>query len=185
MSFRSTYLISFVFMMITAAVLSEIRSALPISGSIYIWAAASAGPKYARFFGFLVAWWSTVGGITFVVGICQVRSRVSRSHTTMHRANPLHRPLPTISRLNFPGGTHNSNVKWRAFIWALSEGFLALAVVINYLPPRLYSIVLKFAVVFCFLDFFLTLIWLPIGVSRTYGFRSAEDVFTSTCQRSL
>jgi translation initiation factor 5B len=28
------------------------------------------------------------------------------------------------------------------------------------------------------LDFLLNLIWLPIGVSRTYGFRSAKDVFT-------
>lgn len=30
------------------------------------------------------------------------------------------------------------------------------------------------------LDFFLCLIWLPIGVSRTYGFRSASEVFTMT-----
>ena len=30
-------------------------------------------------------------------------------------------------------------------------------------------------------DFFVTLIWLPIGVSKTYGFRSARDVFTKTC----
>lgn len=82
--------------------------------------------------------------------------------------------------IEFPGGEHNSNVKWRAFNWALSEGFLLLAVAINYLPPRLYSLVLKFAVVICFLDFFLCIIWLPIGVSRTYGFRSAKEVFTTT-----
>lgn len=31
------------------------------------------------------------------------------------------------------------------------------------------------------LDFFLCVIWLPIGVSKTYGFRSAKDVFTMTC----
>jgi len=31
------------------------------------------------------------------------------------------------------------------------------------------------------LDFFLSVIWLPIAVSRTYGFRSAEEVFTATC----
>ena len=30
-------------------------------------------------------------------------------------------------------------------------------------------------------DFLLCVIWLPIGVSRTYGFRSAKDVFTMTC----
>jgi amino acid transporter len=61
-----------VFMFITAAVLAEICSALPLSGSIYIWAAESAGPKYARFFGFLVASWSTTAWMTFTAGNCQV-----------------------------------------------------------------------------------------------------------------
>ena len=61
-----------VFMFITAAVLAEICSALPLSGSIYIWAAESAGPKRARFFGFLVAWWSTTAWMTFTAGNCQV-----------------------------------------------------------------------------------------------------------------
>lgn len=31
------------------------------------------------------------------------------------------------------------------------------------------------------LDFLLCLIWFPIAVSKTYGFRSAKDVFTMTC----
>ncbi len=69
---RSNYLITMVFMFITAAVLAEICSALPLSGSIYIWAAESAGPKRARFFGFLVAWWSTTAWMTFTAGNCQV-----------------------------------------------------------------------------------------------------------------
>lgn len=70
--FRSSYLITIVFMLITAAVLAEICSALPLSGSIYIWAAESAGPKYARFFGFIVAWWSCTAWMTFAAGNCQV-----------------------------------------------------------------------------------------------------------------
>ena len=69
---RSSYVISMVFMFITAAVLAEICSALPLSGSIYIWAAESAGPKYARFFGFVVAWWSTTAWMTFTASNCQV-----------------------------------------------------------------------------------------------------------------
>ena len=69
---RSSYVITFIFMMITAAVLAEICSALPLSGSIYIWAAESAGPKYARFFGFIVAWWSSTAWMTFSAGNCQV-----------------------------------------------------------------------------------------------------------------
>ena len=59
-------------MMITAFVLAEICSALPISGSIYVWAAASAGPKYARFFAFLAALWASAGWMTGVAGGCQV-----------------------------------------------------------------------------------------------------------------
>jgi len=74
-------------MVITAAVLAEICSALPLSGSIYIWAAESAGPDYARFFGFVVAWWSSTAWMTFAASNCQVR--VSRPHRFDILSNPL------------------------------------------------------------------------------------------------
>jgi hypothetical protein len=67
----------------------------------------------------------------------------------------------------------------------MSEGLLLLGVAINYLPPRSYAFVLRFATTLCFVDFFLSLIWLPIGVSRTYGFRTAKEVFTSECEPVL
>jgi translation initiation factor 5B len=179
-------------MMITAAVLAEICSALPISGSIYIWAAASAGPKYARFFGFLVAWWSCAGWMSSIAALYQVRptsggfgvphtslTSCSRAQvTSFYAASQL-----AVWEIDFPGGARNDNIKWRAFIWAISEGFLLLAIAINYLPPRSYSFIVKVALAICFIDFFLCIIWLPIGVSRTYGFRTAKEVFTSTCQR--
>lgn len=57
-----------------------------------------------------------------------------------------------------------------------------LSIAINYLPPRMYSAVFRFSIFIMMLDFFLCLIWLPIGVSNTYGFRSASDVFTMTCE---
>ena len=57
-----------------------------------------------------------------------------------------------------------------------------VAVAISYLPPKLYSGVFRIGIFFIFLDFFLCVIWLPIGVSRTYGFRSAKDVFTLICK---
>lgn len=154
-------------MTITAAILAEICSALPVSGSIYIWAAESAGPKYARFFGFVVAWWSCTAWMTFTAGNCQTTANYLVSQLA-------------VWEIEFPGGISNTNVKWRAFIWAVSEGFLLLAVAINYLPPRLYSAIFKFSIALIMLDFLLCLIWLPIGVSRTYGFRSAKDVFTMT-----
>jgi len=69
---RSSYIITVVFMLITAAVLAEICSALPLSGSIYIWAAEAAGPKYSRFFAFVVAWWSCMSWITYAASNCQV-----------------------------------------------------------------------------------------------------------------
>ena len=86
----------------------------------------------------------------------------------------------SVWEVDFPGGANNENVKWRVLIWVISEAILILAVAINYLPPRLYSLVFKLSVGLYFVDFLLCLIWLPIGVSKTYGFRSAKEVFTTT-----
>ncbi|KAF8131166.1 hypothetical protein EV363DRAFT_1584023 [Boletus edulis] len=163
----SSYVVTIFFMIITAAVLAEICSALPLSGSIYVWAAESAGPKYARFFGFLVAWWSCTAWMTFTASNCQTAANYIVSQLA-------------VWEIDFPGGVDNSNIKWRAFIWILSELMLLVSVAMNYLPPRLYSGVFKFSVALLMLDFFLCLTWLPVGVSKTYGFRSASDVFSMT-----
>ncbi|KAI9507215.1 amino acid transporter [Russula earlei] len=156
-----------VFMFITAGVLAEICSALPLSGSIYIWAAESAGPKYARFFGFLVAWWSTTAWMTFAAGNCQATANYIVSQLA-------------VWEVNFPGGTGLDNVRWRAFVWGVSEVMLFLSIAVNYLPPKWYKGVFRFSLFIMMLDFFLCLIWLPIAVHNTYGFRSADFVFTST-----
>lgn len=66
-----------IFMWITAAVLAEICSALPLSGSIYIWAAEAAGPKYGRFVAFVVSFWTATAWMTFSAGNCQVRPLTS------------------------------------------------------------------------------------------------------------
>ncbi|KAG1811543.1 hypothetical protein EV424DRAFT_1327585, partial [Suillus variegatus] len=163
----SSYVVTMIFMFITAAVLAEICSALPLSGSIYLWAAESAGPKHARFFGFLVAWWACTAWMTFTASNCQTTANYIVSQLA-------------VWEVNFPGGVGNDNIQWRALIWAISEGMLLLSVAINYLPPKFYSGVFKFSIGLMMLDFFLCLIWLPIGVSKTYGFRSASDVFTMT-----
>ncbi|KAI0057769.1 amino acid transporter [Artomyces pyxidatus] len=154
-----------IFMTITALVLAEVCSALPLSGSIYIWAAESAGPKYARFFAFIVACWSTSSWITFVA--------TNTQSTAFYVVSQL-----AVWEIDFPGGISNDNVKWRALIWAISEGFLVLSVVMNYLPPRVYSGVFKFSVVLIIIDFLLCLVWLPIAAHNTYGLRSAKEVFT-------
>ena len=91
-------------MTITAAVLAEICSALPLSGSIYIWAAESAGPKYARFFGFVVAWWSTTAWMTFVAGNSQV-CHLPFVLLRFRFSDTVHRRLRTILCLFFRFGS--------------------------------------------------------------------------------
>ncbi|KAH9950143.1 hypothetical protein B0H21DRAFT_889299 [Amylocystis lapponica] len=163
----SSYVISMIFMFITAAVMAEICSALPLSGSIYIWSAESAGPKYARFFGFIVAWWSCTAWMTFAAGNCLTTANYIVSELFVYQ-------------VSYPGGVANDSIQWRALVWAVAEGSLLVSIAINYLPPRLYSAVFKFSIALYMVDFLLCVIWLPIGVSRTYGFRSAKDVFTMT-----
>ncbi len=50
----------------------------------------------------------------------------------------------------------------------------------NYLNPKTYKTIFRVATGIIMLDFFLNIIWLPIAVSRTYGFQSAKFVFTQT-----
>ena len=90
--------------------------------------------------------------------------------------------LLVVYEVDYPGGMDYANPRWRALIWIVSEGLLLISIAINYLPPRLYSAVFKFSALLMMVDFLLCVVWLPIGVSRTYGFRSAEDVFTQVCE---
>ena len=108
--YRSSFIVTIIFMIITAAVLAEVCSALPLSGSIYIWAAESAGPKYARFFGFIVAWWSCTAWMSFTAGNSQVKL-VCASFIPSHLISyifPYIRPLQTISFHNLLSGRSTS-----------------------------------------------------------------------------
>lgn len=180
-SSRSSYLITCIFVFITAAVLAEICSALPAAGSIYLcvtlskdhlliltifsWAAESGGRKYGRLFGFIVAWWSTTAWTTFVASNCQ------------GAANFL---LSEIAVFNLGFTTDVNDIKFRAVQWIVSECFLFISIGMNYLNPKTYSNIFKLATAVIMLDFFLNIIWLPIAVHNTYGFQSKEFVFTQT-----
>ena len=129
------------------------------------WAAEAGGRKYGRLFGFIVAWWSCTAWTTFVASNCQ------------GAANFL---LSEIAVFNLPFTTDVSDIKFRAVQWIVSELFLFLAIGMNYLNPKTYSTIFKIATGIIMLDFFLNIIWLPIAVSQTYGFQSAEFVFTQT-----
>lgn len=50
----------------------------------------------------------------------------------------------------------------------------------NYLNPKHYKWIFKLATGIILLDFFLNIIWLPIAVSKSYGFQDASFVFTGT-----
>lgn len=145
--------------------LAEICSALPAAGSIYFWAAESGGPRFGRLFGFIVAWWSTTAWTTFVAANCQAAANFLLSEIT-------------VFNLSFP--TDTSDVKFRAAQWIVAEAILFISVGMNYLSPKVYSKIFAVATGIILLDFTLNTIWLPIAVSKTYGFQSAKFVFTQT-----
>ncbi|KAK4701399.1 hypothetical protein P7C70_g4832, partial [Phenoliferia sp. Uapishka_3] len=162
----SSMLITVVFMTITAASLAEICSSIPLSGSIYIWAAEAGGKKYGRLAGFIVAFWSTTAWTSFVASQAQAMTNYLLSELT-------------VFNRSIPGDFDNTNVKFRAIVWVCSEVVLLLAILSNLMPPNRFSLIFKASAVIILLDFFLTIIWLPIGVSKTYGFQTKEFVFTT------
>lgn len=88
--------------------------------------------------------------------------------------------LCNVFNVDFPGGITSGNIKWRTLVWAASEGFLVLATAVTYLPSRLHGVIFRIAAGLITLDFFLCIIWLPIGASRTYGLRSGREALLTT-----
>lgn len=142
--------------------LAEVCSALPAAGSIYFWAAESGGKKYGRLFGFIVAWWSCTAWTTFVAS------------TSQAAANFL---LSEINVFGLDFSTDPNDINFRAVQWIVSEAFLFIGVSMNYLDPKTYKWIFRAATYIILLDFLLNIIWLPIAVSRSYGFQDASYVF--------
>ena len=129
------------------------------------WAAAAGGRRFGRLFGFIVAWWSTTAWTTFIASNSQAAANFLLSEIE-------------VFNLSFPVDT--TNIKFRAVQWIVSESFLFIGIGMNYLNPKIYRQVFRFAVYVIMLDFFLNIVWLPIAVSKTYGFQPASFVFTET-----
>lgn len=108
-----------VFTFITAAVIAEICSSLPLSGSIYLWAAEAGGPRWGRLFGFVVAWWSTTAWTTFCASNTQGAVNYMLSETV-------------VFNLDFPSDP--DDVKFRAVQWICTEVMLATACIWCILP---------------------------------------------------
>ncbi|EAA66758.1 hypothetical protein AN9506.2 [Aspergillus nidulans FGSC A4] len=165
LAYWTSYLVTMVFTFITAALIAEVCSASPSAGSIYLWAAEAGGPKYGRLFGFIVAWWSTTAWTTFCASNTQSATNYMLSELT-------------VFKVDFPKDV--SDVKFRAVQWIVTEILLALAALLNFMPPKYFRYVFWFSSAVVMLDFFLNVIWLPIGVANTWGFRTAEEAFMST-----
>ncbi|KAE9965974.1 hypothetical protein BLS_007289 [Venturia inaequalis] len=168
-AYWSSYIVTCIFVCITAAVLAEICSALPAAGSIYFWAAEAGGRRYGRLFGFIVAWWSCTAWTTFLASNCQGAANFLLSQIT-------------VFGVDFT--TDVNDVKFRAVQWIVAEIFLFISIGMNYLNPKTYRNIFRLATGIIMLDFFLNIIWLPIGVSKTYGFQSAKWVFTETANET-
>lgn len=145
--------------------LAEICSALPAAGSIYFWAAEAGGRKYGRLLGFIVAWWSTTAWTTFLASNAQAAANFLLSEIT-------------VFGLDF--STDTNDINFRAVQWIVSEILLFVSLSMNYLSPKTYRTVFRLATYIIILDFLLNVIWLPIAVSRSYGFQDAAYVFTQT-----
>ncbi|KAJ5111494.1 hypothetical protein N7532_002029 [Penicillium argentinense] len=153
---------------ITAACLAEACSAYPAAGSIYYWAFRSwGGGQLGRFISFMVAAWTLVAWTAFLASDSFGVANYLVSEILVYDPNT-----------NFP--TDTSDVRARAVAWAFSLLFLGIGTSLNFLPARMYSWVFRAGVIVIIIDMLLNFIWLPIGVAKTYGFQTAEYVFTST-----
>ncbi|KAJ5621559.1 hypothetical protein N7528_006342 [Penicillium herquei] len=126
-----------------------------------------AGGRIGRFVSFLVAAWTLVAWTAFLASDSFGVANYLVSEVVVFNPDT-----------SFPYDT--SDVRARAIAWAISLVFLGIATSLNFLPSRMYSWVFRAGVIVIIIDMLLNFIWLPIGVSQTYGFQSAEYVFTST-----
>lgn len=165
LAYWTSFIVTCVFTFITAAVIAETCSSLPLAGSIYLWAAEAGGPRFGRLFGFVVAWWSTTAWTTFCASNTQAAVNYMLSEIV-------------VFNVDFPSDA--SSVKFRAVQWICTEIMLAMAAIANLLPPRYFRWVFHASSFTVVLDFVMNLIWLPIGTKNTYGFRSTHDAFMTT-----
>ena len=93
----------------------------PLSGSIYIWATEAAGPKYGRFVGTVVAWWTCTAWMTFAASNCQVGVNVYCRNRKSDVDLP--RRPPITSCPSSPYGRSISPVAFRMIISSGARSF--------------------------------------------------------------
>lgn len=83
-----------------------------------------------------------------------------------------------VFNVDYP--SDSDHIKYRAVQWAVTEIMLAVACIVNLLPPKYFRWIFYASSGMVLLDFVLNMIWLPIGVAQTYGFRTAHEAFMTT-----
>lgn len=154
----SSSIVTIVGVTATAAVLGEICSALPINGSIYVWASEAAGRKWGRLVGFVVGWW-------YVCGPAESRSHADapRACTAWISFTAVNSQSPAIYLMSlmkvwdfeFDGGLTSESQHYRSVLFAVSLGCLWLAIALNYLPPRFFRWTFRLTIIFLYVDLLL------------------------------
>lgn len=103
-----------------------------------------------------MAWWSCTAWTTFIASNSQGAANYVLSEIA-------------VFGYDFP--TDTAEIRFRAVQWIVSEAICFISIGICFLPPRIYSQIFRLATLVVLLDYVLNLVWLPIGVSKTYGFQ--------------
>ena len=77
-------------------------------------------------------------------------------------------------------GLDYSSIEYRALQFGISIGILGIAAFINLFPHRHLWITIRLTALLMLLLYIINIVWLPVGVSRTYGFQSTRHNFTRT-----
>lgn len=88
--------------------------------------------------------------------------------------------LSEIAVFELPFPTDSTSIRFRAVQWICTELLLAVAALANFLPPRYFKHIFRWSAALVMVDFFLNIIWLPIGTAQTIGFRTAHEAFMTT-----
>ncbi|KAJ3255939.1 hypothetical protein HK103_005855 [Boothiomyces macroporosus] len=147
-----------------ASSLAEICSLYPTAGSIYYWGYRCAHNNWNRFFGWSIAFMNIAA---WVMNCCADAIAATEFILTQ----------PTAYGINFPSDPNDINS--RAIQFGITIGILLISTLMNMLPHKYFSALLKMTAVAMFVLYMLHIVWLPIAVSRTYGFNDAALAFTT------
>ena len=85
---------------------------------------------------------------------------------------------PILFENQFPSNV--DSIQYRAIQFGMSIVILLFAAIINLFPHRHLWMTIRLTAFMMLLLYIINMVWLPVGVSTTYGFHSVSQVFTTT-----